>query len=127
MSSASPEPMPSPPPVVAPYYPPPAYPPPAGAAAATDAKAVASLAFAILGLIFALPLGLPGLIAGPIAYFLGKGARTRIAESSGQLGGEGAANAGRILGVVATAVGALVTLLWLIVILNALNDVTFSE
>ena len=127
MSAASPEPMPSPPPAIAPYYPPPVYPPPAGAGGATDSKAVASLAFAILGLIFALPLGLPGLIAGPIAYFLGKGARTRIAESGGQLGGSGAANAGRILGVVATAVGALVTLLWFIVILNALNDVTFGE
>ncbi len=125
--------MPSPTPVathapapnVAPYYPPPAYPPPPNASAATDSKAVASLAFAILGLIFALPLGLPGMIAGPIAYFLGKGARTRIAESGGALGGSGTANAGRILGVVATAVGALVTLVWLILILNALNDVTF--
>lgn len=126
MSAASPEPMASPPPVIAPYYPPPAYPPPAGAPAATDSRAVASLAFAILGLIFALPLGLPGMIAGPIAYFLGKGARARIAESGGKLGGSGAANAGRILGVVATAVGALVTLLWFIVILNALNDVTFE-
>ena len=39
----------------------------------------------------------------------------------------GAANAGRILGVVTTAVGAVVTLLWFIVILNALNDVSVGE
>jgi len=129
MSMPNPKPVQAaaPPPAVAPYYPPPAYAPPPSATAATDAKAVASLAFAILGLIFALPLGLPGMIAGPIAYFLGKGARTRIAESGGALGGASAANAGRILGVVATAVGAVVTLVWFIVILNALNDVTFSE
>jgi hypothetical protein len=127
MSMPSPEPMPSPPPAVAPYYPPPTYAPQNAAPSATDAKAVASLVFAILGLIFALPLGLPGMIAGPIAYFLGKGARQRIAEYGGTLGGVGSANAGRILGIVATAVGAVVTLLWLVVILNALNDASFSE
>lgn len=112
-------------PAIAPYHPPPTYPPPP-TAAGTDARAVASLGFAILGLIFALPLGLPGLIAGPIAYFLGKGARARIAESGGALGGAGTANAGRILGVITTAVGAVVTLLWFIVLLNALNDVSFG-
>ena len=112
--------------MIAPYHPPPAYPPPP-TNAGTDAKAVASLGFGILGLIFALPLGLPGLIAGPIAYFLGRGARARIAESGGALGGAGTANAGRILGVVTTVVGAVVTLLWLIVILNAFNDVSVGQ
>lgn len=126
-----PEVMSSPPPAVsgvAPYFPPPNYPPPAPqAAAVTDGKAVASLAFAILGLIFALPLGLPGLIAGPIAYFLGKGARERINTSNGALNGAGQANAGRILGVVTTVVGALVSLAWIVVILNALSDVTSTS
>src|SRR5438874_6003366 len=114
--------------MVAPYQPPPNYPPPAGqGAVGTDGKAASSLVFGILGLIFALPLGLPGLIAGPIAYFLGKGSRARIAESGGALGGARTANAGRILGIITTAVGALVTLLWFVVILNALNDVSFGE
>ncbi|HEV2218707.1 MAG TPA: hypothetical protein VGV88_14195 [Candidatus Dormibacteraeota bacterium] len=126
MSAPSPQPVIAPPPVVAPYHPPPAYPPPP-VSAGTDSRAVASVAFAILGLIFGLPLGLPGMIAGPIAYFLGKGARARIAESGGTLGGASAANAGRILGIVTTAVGALVTLLWFIVILNAFNDVSFGQ
>lgn len=132
MSASGPEMVPSPPhaatgmPAIAVYHPPPAYPPPP-TTAGTDGRAVASLGFAILGLIFALPLGLPGMIAGPIAYFLGKGARARIAESGGALGGLGAANAGRILGVITTAVGAVVTLLWFIVILNALNDLSFGE
>jgi hypothetical protein len=110
--------------MVAPYQPPPSTPPPmARDAVVTDGKAVSSMVFGILGLVFALPLGLPGLIAGPIAYFLGKGARQRIAESNGALAGVGAANAGRILGIVATAVGAIVTLLYLILLFNALLDV----
>src|SRR2546430_13545987 len=80
--------------MVAPYQPPPNYPPPAGqGAVGTDGKAASSLVFGILGLLFALPLGLPGLIAGPIAYFLGKGAKQRIAESNGTLGGTSFANA----------------------------------
>lgn len=106
----------------APYYPPPAYPPPPSQSSVTDPKAVAAVVFAILGFVFALPLGLPGMIAGPIAYFLGKGSRTRIIESGGTIGGMGLANTGRILGIVTTAVGAVVTLLWLIVVFNALND-----
>ncbi|HEY6874783.1 MAG TPA: hypothetical protein VI384_00330 [Candidatus Dormibacteraeota bacterium] len=112
---------------VAPYHPPPAYPPPPTESSSTDSRAASSLVFAILGLIFAVPLGLPGMIAGPIAYFLGRGSRTRIAESGGTIGGLGLANAGRILGIVTTAVGAVVTLLWLIVIFNALNDVGVSS
>ena len=109
---------------VAPYHPPPTYPPPLGSRpAVTDGKAAASLVWAILGLVFALPLGLPGMIAGPIAYFLGKGARERIAESNGELTGRSAANAGRIIGIIATAVGAVITLAWLVIIFTALNNV----
>ncbi len=110
--------------MIAPYQPPPTTPPPVAADnVLTDGKAISALVFGILGLVFAIPLGLPGLIAGPIAYFLGKGARERIAESKGSLTGAGAANAGRILGIVATAAGALVTLVYLIVLFNALLDV----
>src|SRR5258708_23504600 len=114
------------PPVIAPYHPPPAYAPPPSNAG-MDAKAVASLGFGILGLIFALPLGLPGLIAGPIAYFLGRGARARIAESGGTLGGAGAANAGRILRVVPTVGRAGVTPRWFIALVNALNHAPLRQ
>jgi hypothetical protein len=114
----------SPPPVIAPYQPPPSTPPPVAAhSVVTDGKAISALVFGILGLVFAIPLGVPGLIAGPIAYFLGKGAKQRIAESNGSLSGAGAANAGRILGIAATAAGAVVTLVYLIVLFNALLDV----
>jgi hypothetical protein len=119
--------MASPPPAVqhaqgvAPYHPPPNYPPPAAQTGqVTDGHAAASVVFAVLGFVFAIPLGLPGMIAGPIAYFLGKSARTRIAESNGALGGEGAANIGRILGIVTFTVGCVVTFLWLLVVFNAM-------
>ena len=124
MASPPPATMQLPAPPVAPYHPPPTYPPPVGSQpAVTDGNAVASLVWGILGLIFGLPLGLPGMIAGPIAYFLGKGSLARIAESNGSLTGRSSANWGRILGIVAMAVGAVVTLVWLVIILNALNDV----
>jgi hypothetical protein len=112
------------PPYVAPYHEPPAYPPPAQpqGPAPTDGKAIAALLFGILGLVFGIPLGLPGMIAGPIAYFLGKGARQRIKDSKGTLGGASFANAGRILGIIAMAVGSVAALVWLILIFNALND-----
>src|SRR5689334_16330240 len=93
-----------PPPAIAPYHAPPNYPPPASQAGqVTDGRAAASLVLAVLGLVFSIPLGLPGMIAGTIAYFLGKSAKTRIAESNGARGGEGAARAGRIVGVIAFA------------------------
>jgi hypothetical protein len=113
---------------VAPYHPPPTYPPPVGSrSVGTDGKAAAALVWAILGLIFGIPLGLPGMIAGPTAYFLGKGALERIAESNGSLTGRSAASAGRIIGIIATAVGAIVTLVWLVLILNALNDTSTTS
>lgn len=115
------------PPTIAPYHPPPTYPPPASAAGrTTDGHAVASLVFAVLGLVFSIPLGLPGMIGGTVAYFLAQSARTRIAESNGQLGGEGSARAGRIVGIIAFAVGCLFTLGWLIVIFNAMLDTSFA-
>jgi hypothetical protein len=113
---------------VAPYHPPPNYPPPVGSRpVVTDGRAAASMVWAILGLIFGLPLGLPGMIAGPVGYFLGKSALARIAESNGALTGRSAANTGRILGIIATAVGAIVTLVWLVLILNALNDTSTTS
>ena len=128
---ASPPPMAQPapaPPSVAPYHPPPTVPPPAPQVQqVTDGRAAASALFAILGLIFSIPLGLPGMIAGPIAYFLAKDARQRIAESNGRLGGAGAASIGRILGVAGFVLGSLFTLGWLIVIFNALLDVPVGE
>jgi len=80
-----------------------------------------ALIAAILGLVLGLGVGLGGLILGPVAYFLGKAAAGRIDESRGEMGGRGAAVAGWVLGVVATAVGAVVSLFWIVVLLEAVS------
>jgi hypothetical protein len=115
----------SPPPPVAPYYPPPPYPPPAyQGRQGVDSRAAIALAVAIVGLVLGLPLGLPGLICGPIAYFMGKSATARIKASAGALGGHSLAVTAWILGIVATAAGALVSLIWLVVVLISISGPT---
>jgi hypothetical protein len=74
-----------------------------------------------LGLVLGLPLGLPGLVLGPIAYFLGRAAVGRIDASKGSVGGRGAATAGWIIGVIATAVGAIVSVTWFVIWLLAIS------
>lgn len=111
--------------VVAPYHPPPAYPPPSlGRAAPVDGRAIMSLAVAIIGVAFGLPFGLPGLVLGAVAYFTGKSAIARIDSSQGALGGRSLAATGWVLGVVATAVGAVVSLVWLVVLLLTVSGPT---
>jgi hypothetical protein len=108
--------------VAAPYHPPPSYPPPSlGKVAPADGRGIASLAVAVLGVALGLPFGLPGLVLGPIAYFMGKAAIRRIDSSSGALGGRSLAAAGWVLGIVATAIGALVSLVWVVVLLVAIS------
>lgn len=89
-------------------------------AARNDGAATVSVILGGLGVLFGLAVGLPGLVFGPIAYFLGKAAIGRIDASKGGLGGRGAAGAGWILGVIATAVGAIVTLTWFVIYLVAI-------
>lgn len=119
--SALPERSDAPPPsyqVVAPYHPPPTYPPPRPERAGrTETRATFSVVAAIVGIFLGLLTGVGGLVLGPVAYFLGKSARNRIDSSEGKLGGRGTAGAGWVMGVVATAIGALVTLAWFIIIL----------
>ena len=109
-------------PLVAPYHPPPSYPPPAyGRAQSTDGRAVVALVVAIFGLVLGLPLGVPGLVCGPIAYFMGKSANRRIDASGGALGGRSVAMTAWILGILATAAGAVITLIWLVIFLVAVS------
>jgi hypothetical protein len=110
---------------IAPYHPPPSYPPPAyGGTGALDNRAAIALALAILGLVLGLPLGVPGLLFGPIAYFMGKSAVTRIEASAGGLGGRNIAATAWILGIVATAAGAVVSLVWLVIFLVSVSSPT---
>jgi hypothetical protein len=79
---------------------------------------------AVIGLVLGLPLGVPGLVFGPIAYFMGKSAVNRIAESAGALSGRNIATTAWILGIVATAAGAVVSLVWLIILLVSVSTPT---
>lgn len=63
--------------------------------------------------------GLPAMVCGPIAYFLGRSAIGRIKESPTTLGGHPTAVAGWVIGAVGTALGALSTLTWLVLLLIA--------
>ena len=104
-------------PPAAPYHPPPSYPPPFQGTPGLDRKALGSLLLAIASVILGLPLGIPGLICGPIAYFMGKAAISRIDASAGALGGRSLATTAWILGIVGTALGAVVSLVLLVLYL----------
>jgi hypothetical protein len=109
-------------PPAAPYHPPPTFPPPAvGGSAPTDGRAVTSLLASIFGILLGLPFGLPGLALGPLGYFLGRSAIARIDSAPGTAGGRGLAITGSVLGVAATVIGAIVSLVWLILVLIALS------
>lgn len=110
-------------PGAAPWFPPPTYPPPQAPPSIRRRDAITTWSGVAggVGILLALATGLGGLILGPIAYFLGKAAVKRIDESKGELTGRGAAATGWVLGLIATIVGALVSLFWIVVILEALS------
>lgn len=116
------------------------YPAPPSPAGRSETRTILSLLLAILGLLLAMTggllallafftasgdllnallLGFPAMIVGVIAYFLGRSAVARIKESPATLGGRPTAVAGWIIGAVTTAVGASVTLLWIVLFLIA--------
>jgi hypothetical protein len=106
----------------------------------TEGRTLASLLLAVFGLLIstlgllmailavltvngtllnALLLGVLGMICGPIAYFLGRSAVSRIAEQPDTLGGRPTAVAGWVIGAISTGVGALATLAWVVLLLIA--------
>ena len=105
------------------WYPPPTFPPPlVKTSGSTEGRGIASLIVAIAGILLGLPLGIPGMVLGTLAYFLGKSAVSRIDSSQGALGGRSVAVAGWVLGVVAMAIGSVVTLVWIVVALVATSQ-----
>jgi len=70
--------------------------------------AIASLVIGIIAAVGVVCYGIPAVILGPIALFLGLNARGRIKRSGGAIGGAGLAMAGWITGAVAASLGALV-------------------
>ena len=104
-------PPPPPPPTGGMQVPPPpsgGYQPVVGAPAPTDSSATVSLVLGILSLFCC------GIILGPIAYFVGNSARQRILASGGAIGGEGMANAGRILGIIGAILSVLFIVFWVL-------------
>jgi hypothetical protein len=75
----------------------------------------------VLGILLGLPFGLPGLALGTYGYFRGRSAVSRIDGASGGSGGRSLAVTGWVLGIVATAIGAVVSLAWLVLILVSLS------
>ena len=129
-----------PPHAIAPYYQHPIYPAPPPPGGRTEGRTLASLLLSISGLLVGmlgvllggiaflaanglllngLLLGIPAMVCGTIAYFLGKSAITRIAASPDKLSGRSTAVAGWVIGAVTTAVGAVVTLAWFVLLLMA--------
>jgi len=105
------------------WYPPPTYPPPrVKASGSTEGRSIASLIAAVAGILLGLPMGIPGMVLGTLAYFLGKSAVSRINGSQGALGGRSIAVAGWVLGAVAMAIGSAVTLVWIVVVLVATSQ-----
>jgi hypothetical protein len=113
-------------PPAAPWYPPPSYPPPKAQASGTDGRAIASLLAAIFGIVLGLPFGVPGMVLGTTAYFLGRSAVSRIDSSQGARGGRSLAVSGWVLGAVAMAIGSAVTLIWIVVFLVVFSQPTTS-
>jgi hypothetical protein len=70
--------------------------------------AIASLVVGIIAAVGVFCYGIPAVILGPVALFLGLRARGRIKAAAGSVGGGGLAMAGWITGLVATCIGALI-------------------
>ena len=70
--------------------------------------AIAALVVGILAAVGLFCYGVPAIILGPIAVFLGLNARRRIKASEGALGGYGLAMAGWITGLAAACLGLLI-------------------
>jgi hypothetical protein len=97
-------------------------PPPSARPAPTPPQGTASLILAIVGVVLGIPLGVPGLVLGATAYFLGKAAVRKIEASADTLGGRSTATTGWVVGVVATAIGAVVTFLWFLLFLLSVSS-----
>lgn len=100
-----------PPPLYGPLPPPPY---PAGyASPPVEGRATAALVVGIVAAAGIFCNGVPAVILGPVAIFLGLTAHHRIRASQGTLGGAGMAMAGWILGIAATTIGIFLVVLFL--------------
>jgi hypothetical protein len=109
--------------------PPPGYPPYAGFAPPRPDHPQSNLALilGIVGLVFGFTCGV-GFLASPFAWALGRNAVKDVQASRGQLGGEGSARAGMIMGIIGTVVLVLgVLLLILFAVIVAVDGTTTTS
>ena len=101
---------------VAAWYPPPTHEPAKEQTQGHNGRGITALVLAVFGVLLGLTFGVPGMILGTIAYFLGRSAVSEI-DASGATRNRSVAVSARILGIVAMAIGSIVTLVWFVVLL----------
>lgn len=77
----------------------------------TDGMAIAALVVGLIAPLAAMFYGVPGVIMGSVAVFLGLSSRRRIKRSGGTLQGGGLALAGWIVGLGAIVLGVMIAVL----------------
>jgi hypothetical protein len=78
----------------------------------TDGMAIAALVVGVIAFVADLFDGVPGVVMGTVAVFLGLSSGRRIKRSGGQLQGGGLALAGWIVGLCAIVLGILIAILF---------------
>ncbi len=89
--------------------------------------AIAAFVFGIGAAVGIFFFGVPSIIFGPIAIYLGLRSRRQIRASGGTVGGYGLAQAGWIVGLAAAILGALFLLVYILVIVFLGMRVTHPE
>jgi hypothetical protein len=90
-----------------------------------SSKAVGALVIGIVSPILGFCCAFIGLV-GIVAVVMGKSAQREILASGGALTGEGMAKAGVVLGIIGSAIGALMTVLNIILLMNGDSTFDFS-
>lgn len=110
-----------------PGYTSPAYNQPYSSYSAPDhPKATTALVLGLIGLVGGFMCLLPVLVS-PFAWFTGMKARREIRASNGQLGGDGMATAGMVLGIIGTVLLALILIGIVVFVIVVANDPTVFD
>lgn len=104
-----------------PPYPPPPYQPYTQYASQDHPKATTALVLGLVGVVGGMMCGLP-LLVSPFAWATGVKARREIRQANGQLGGDGSATAGMVLGIIGSVLLALALIVIVVLVILAVND-----
>lgn len=85
-----------------------------------DGLGIASMVLGILGLVGMCAYGLGMVLAVP-ALVMGRISMNRITAANGQLGGRGLAQAGFIMGIIGTSLGALWIIFWVVIVVVGMS------